>query len=123
MEIEKKFFSIISFQKFLIFHMYVFSENAQCFVGAFLQSFKLKTNFKIMIKRSLIPPFKIYLCILLQTHYYVIDFVQKSIKFLQQELIKVPQTVLYRLYIFIYLCVCVCVCVCVYVYVCVCMCV
>ena len=32
---EKKFFSVILFQKFLVFHICVFSENAQCLVGAF----------------------------------------------------------------------------------------
>ena len=34
---EKKFFSVNSFQKILIFHIWVSSENTQCFVGAFLQ--------------------------------------------------------------------------------------
>ena len=29
MEIEKKIFSVVSFQKFLIFYLCVFSENAQ----------------------------------------------------------------------------------------------
>ena len=33
---KKMFFSVISFQKFLIFPIWAFSENAQCFVGAFL---------------------------------------------------------------------------------------
>ena len=35
LEIETNFFSIISFQRFLIFHICGFSENAQYFVGAF----------------------------------------------------------------------------------------
>ena len=30
------YFSAISFQKFLIFPMWAFSENAQCFVAGFL---------------------------------------------------------------------------------------
>ena len=30
------FFSVVPFQKFPIFYICVFSENAQCFVGAFL---------------------------------------------------------------------------------------
>ena len=30
------YFSVISFQKFLIFPIWAFSENAQCFVRAFL---------------------------------------------------------------------------------------
>ena len=33
---RKIFFSVILFQKFLIFRIFVFSENAQCFVGALL---------------------------------------------------------------------------------------
>ena len=33
---EKKFFLVVSFQKFLVFPICTFSENAQCFVGAFL---------------------------------------------------------------------------------------
>ena len=33
---KKKNFSVILFQKFLIFHICGFSENAQCVVGAFL---------------------------------------------------------------------------------------
>ena len=33
---KKKIFPVISFQKFLIFPICVFSENAQSFVGAFL---------------------------------------------------------------------------------------
>ena len=37
LEIEKKiFFSVNSFQKILIFHICVFSKNAQYFVGALL---------------------------------------------------------------------------------------
>ena len=37
LEREKKdFLSVIPFQKILIFHICVFSENVQCFVGAFL---------------------------------------------------------------------------------------
>ena len=32
----KENFSVNSFQKILIFYIRVFSENAQCFVGAFL---------------------------------------------------------------------------------------
>ena len=37
LEIEKNnFFSVISIQKFLIFPICVFPENAQCIVGAFL---------------------------------------------------------------------------------------
>ena len=31
------YFSVISFQEFLIFSILAFSENAQCFVGAFLE--------------------------------------------------------------------------------------
>ena len=33
---QKKFFSVNSFQKILIFHICFSSENAQCLVGAFL---------------------------------------------------------------------------------------
>ena len=33
---KKMFFSVISFQDFLIFSIWSFSENAQCFVRAFL---------------------------------------------------------------------------------------
>ena len=33
---RKIFFSVILFQKFLIFRIFVFSENAQCFVGTLL---------------------------------------------------------------------------------------
>ena len=33
---KKKFFSVISFQKFLIFPICAFLENTQSFVGAFL---------------------------------------------------------------------------------------
>ena len=33
---RKKIFSVNSFLKILIFHICVSSENAQCFVGAFL---------------------------------------------------------------------------------------
>ena len=33
---KKKKNSVISFQKFLIFPIWAFSENAQCFFGAFL---------------------------------------------------------------------------------------
>ena len=36
LEKEKKLFSVISFQKLLIFPILNFSENAQSFVGAFL---------------------------------------------------------------------------------------
>ena len=37
LEKEKKmYFSVISFQEFLIFHIWAFSENAECFVGVFL---------------------------------------------------------------------------------------
>ena len=36
LEIEKENCSVMPFQKFLIFLICVFSENAQCFVGAFL---------------------------------------------------------------------------------------
>ena len=36
MEIEKKIFSAISFKKFLIFPIWPFLENAQCFVKALL---------------------------------------------------------------------------------------
>ena len=37
LEVEKKFFfSLNSFQKMLIFHKCVSSENTQCFVGSFL---------------------------------------------------------------------------------------
>ena len=36
-EIEKKpFFSVIPLEKFLIFPIWAFPENAQCLVGAFL---------------------------------------------------------------------------------------
>ena len=35
---KKNFFSVDLFQKILIFHICVFSENAQCFVGAFLSA-------------------------------------------------------------------------------------
>ena len=35
LEIEKKNFSVNSFQKIPIFHLCVFSENTKCFVGAF----------------------------------------------------------------------------------------
>ena len=33
---KKMYFSVISFQEFLIFHIWAFSENAQYFVGVFL---------------------------------------------------------------------------------------
>ena len=33
---KKKFFSAISFQQFLIFPLWAFSENPQCAIGAFL---------------------------------------------------------------------------------------
>ena len=33
---KEKFFSVISFKKFLIFPICASSENAQCFIGAFL---------------------------------------------------------------------------------------
>ena len=33
---KKDFFSVTSFQTFLIFPISAFPENAQCFVGAFL---------------------------------------------------------------------------------------
>ena len=36
LEIDKKTFSVTSFQKFLIFPICTFSENGQCFIGAFL---------------------------------------------------------------------------------------
>ena len=42
-------------------------------------------------------PLKIY-CALLQTQHYVNDFVNDWINFLEQEVIKVRQTVLYGLY-------------------------
>ena len=34
--LEKILLSVISFQKFAIFPLWAFSENDQCFVGAFL---------------------------------------------------------------------------------------
>ena len=37
LQIQKKKNSVNSFQKMPIFHISVFSENAQCFVGAFLE--------------------------------------------------------------------------------------
>ena len=40
LEIEKKIlFQLISFQKILIFHVRVFSENVQCFIGTFFYIF------------------------------------------------------------------------------------
>ena len=33
---KKMYFSVIAFQEFLTFPIWAFSENAQCFVGAFL---------------------------------------------------------------------------------------
>ena len=35
-KLKKDFFSVILFQKFLIFPVWAFSENAQCFIGLFL---------------------------------------------------------------------------------------
>ena len=42
---KKKYFSVISFQKFLIFPKCAFSEDAQCFVGVFLSVFQKKLYF------------------------------------------------------------------------------
>ena len=38
------FSSVVSFRKFLIFHICVFSKNAQCFIGAFLCLWKAATG-------------------------------------------------------------------------------
>ena len=46
---KKKFFSVNSFQKFLIFPLWAFSENAQYFVGAFLSNTLLSMLFNLLL--------------------------------------------------------------------------
>ena len=96
MEIEKKFFSVNSFQKILTFHICISSENAQCFVGAFLwraftslaywetkwKEFLLSFTFSLLIWNWQNIPNIIITGSLMCKFYKVLIFLKLFIKFL-----------------------------------------
>ena len=80
-------------------YVYLISMFCSCFTVNRL----VKKNLIIMIIENLsYLSFEIYWYALLQTHQYINNFVNKSIKFLSQEVMKANHIILYGLYLVFY---------------------